>query len=487
MLTTTKNGFFVFLLLIFNFGCSPKNDPSQNLGSGGPAVVPLSAKPLTFLTLSGDPLVGAQVLVGNTYSSESLILTNDLGQINPPEGWTEPKTITISATGSILTSFLKQLPEGQIFKVRQMPRKANLTLKGGPKEFTVVNLDDKADFGILFSRLERRDLFLFDIAKLLSPETDEVSLPLGQKLDVPTNLSLPQQTEKYGIIKLTLNKPQYRLFFEDFGEVPVVSLKGSFPFNKTIKDAQNSNQIYKIVNNFSFTSGDFQNVAFKTNLQSFNYGFSDFVINQKVPVSIPQFTKDYAAFTIAGFNRNGVLVPTDIKSFETPGVVSQLSTANQTNRFVITALKRKSEMQSVGQVSVGVNPVDESGTLVQPTLLPLILAPVVSSKYLIQTTPPTVGGLTPVGSYFYLSQILPSTTGVPNSALDTEPIWDVVSGEFESTVKLPEWPLNTSLEKRKWKWSSSFLANEEPVIVQTIDDLNQVTHSTYNETVFDSE
>lgn len=476
----------LWVSLVF-FGCSPQTEKQPFPDVGGEQLKPLNERALTITDFTGAPVAGAKILIGKIYSQENLIFSNSSGQFLPPVTWKDRQTLTIEASGFILTSYLHLAPEGQVLKIRQAPRRPTLTLKGSPAQFPVVNLDDKVDFGILFSKLQRRDLFLFDISKLLSPELDTLNLPLGQKLNVPSNLSLPKQTEKYGILRLTLDKPQFRLFFEDFGDVPVISLRGSFPFNKTIKDAQNSDEIYKIVNNFTFSSGGFKNVPFRTDFQNFNYEFNDFKIDQSFQMRTPDFSQDLAAFAVSGFFQDGILVPTDIKSFEKPGALTTLALSQKSSRFLITALKRKDEMSTIGQVSVSVDPIEGDESVVTPVLLPLISAPNVQNKYNVSFFPPALSGLQPVGSYFYLSEILPErSVDLLPAGLNAQPIWDVISSQFETEISLPQWPFSRSQETKQLKWSSSFLANQTPTTVLNLDDLNQVTHSTYNEIVFES-
>jgi hypothetical protein len=94
--------------------------------------------------------------------------------------------------------------------------------------------------------LSRTDVFNFDINTVISNEVDTITL-LGQSVDIPANVSLPEQRETY-IFPITLKKPEYRLNFSSIGAKKVMALRGQFQLKPVVDELRSTKDFIGIIN-----------------------------------------------------------------------------------------------------------------------------------------------------------------------------------------------------------------------------------------------
>ena len=114
---------------------------------------------------------------------------------------------------------------------------AAIKVGGSVSGFGTLTRDDVIDAAIVIPTLRARDLLNFQLATLLGPSETMKAGPLSVK--VPGNFFFPRQSEKYGILPITIEKPRFNLFIEAGSEEELVAISVSAPFSKGTELARN--------------------------------------------------------------------------------------------------------------------------------------------------------------------------------------------------------------------------------------------------------
>lgn len=128
-----------------------------------------------------------------------------------------------------------------------------LTLSGSVDGYETRNYDDKLDFGLVIPTLSKEQIMDFSLSSVLSTEIDKIRAA-GQTIKVPSNVSLPNQRERY-FITIRINKPAFRLpvHFDDLPE-SVAVLEGHMPFTDTVDTLRSGAPLFSVINSFTFKS-----------------------------------------------------------------------------------------------------------------------------------------------------------------------------------------------------------------------------------------
>lgn len=443
-------------------GCS-KDDKTDKGGKDGkngdsPTAREFQApyfQQIKVVSTDGKAVPKAQILIGDAANqpfADNFVTTDDDGFIAIPAGWTNPATVTISAPGFVRVSYLKQLPMGQQFTIRALEGPRNLELKGTPSGIPTVDYDDVVDFGLVIPSLTRQDLFNFDIGMVLSHQVDNISI-LGQTVAVPSNVTLPKQKESY-FFSFTLNKPDYRLYFNSTGKKSVFTGKGQFPLRDVVSDLRGGKEFYELINYFKITGGSLKPVEITGPSNSANLPANELVFNQSRSFQTPSFAADQILISLALSEYQGSFFPTDVKRFEANQKVN-LTTAAGATPFLVAVLKNQSEFKEgpgKDRLSAALMSFEVG---VKPSLLQLMKDPKVSSitGFTADAVAP-LAGVTPVGSYAVLSQVSSVANG------DAEPMevlnrqWEVYDPEWSTNIQLPAWPNEKPLAGTK-RWEIS--------------------------------
>ncbi|MEQ1877560.1 MAG: hypothetical protein ABL958_13020, partial [Bdellovibrionia bacterium] len=154
-------------------------------------VTPRNAKTITVVGETGQPLANAKVLIGQSKDkpfSGNFITTDTKGTFTAPDGWMGALPVTIEAPQHIRTTFLKQQPAAQTFKVHPQEDQTLTEIKGlatGIEPY-MKEKDGFADFALVSPTVKLQDIFLFNIGSALSPETDVISI-VGKEIGIPSN------------------------------------------------------------------------------------------------------------------------------------------------------------------------------------------------------------------------------------------------------------------------------------------------------------
>ncbi|MEZ0393219.1 MAG: carboxypeptidase-like regulatory domain-containing protein [Pseudobdellovibrionaceae bacterium] len=434
----------------------------------------------------GQPLAQARVLIGtaeNQPFASNFITTDDQGQFKAPAAWTKEESVTIEAKGYVRATFLSQLPKGQSYQLRLSPPAVQMELKGMGTGFKTKDNDNLADFALMMPAVRKSDLFAFDLNMFMSSKTDKISI-YGQEILIPSNVSLPKQKEKYGLFPVTLEKPIFRLYFDVLGQHKVATLKGQFPFKQVVGEMQNAKPFVDLINYFSVQSGSLRDVSITQPSQSLDLPVDEIKFDEARTFQSPAFNSQEDFLLAVALNPvNGKYMPTDFKNVLAQ-TEAKLNTISGSPAELLVVLKKKSEQMifAGGKLSAAFVAFQNGA---RPSLLPLIENPhVVSvSEFRVQV-PAAPAGIQPVATYSVLSSVQRFGTAPQVTEIST-PYWDVYGPNWQSEVKLPEWPGGTFPGGLK-RWEVSLVGTQgrqkpfafSPRILET------VTHATHSASDF---
>jgi hypothetical protein len=130
---------------------------------------------------------------------------------------------------------------------------ADADVSGQVTGYNIRNNDNIFNFALALPVLTKKQMLNFNLDMFLSPETDTVTA-LGQSFEVPSNLSIPEQRERY-IFSIRFNKPSYRLPWSQTSDLfGVGALEGQFPFRQVIDKVRGGSPLFTLINDFTFTS-----------------------------------------------------------------------------------------------------------------------------------------------------------------------------------------------------------------------------------------
>ncbi len=443
---------------------------------------------LSVTDLKGNPIPGAEVLIGigvDQPFANNFVTTDASGQFQAPADWATAQPITIQAKGFIRTTYFAQLARGQAFKLKAQPVSVPFELKGIATGFSAKDLDKNMDFALMIPGIRKEELLAFNIDMFVSPKTDEVTV-YGQKMALPSNTSIPKQKENYGIFPVTIDKPTYRMYFEEAGAKRVSAILGSFPFNKTVSEMQKGASFIDMINNFTVKGGSIRDVVIAAPTQTLDIPVTDMAFNQSRAFKSPVFNQDEVLIAVALNPNQGEFYPTDFKNVPANTVQNLATTAGNNDQQLLVALKKKSEDMQVGgaKISAAFIPFEVN---VQPNLLPMIENPQVSSLYDIKVQLPVLPqGLTESGASLTLSTVVKSGTGKDYKEVVTRH-WEVYSDQWVSQVSLPRWPNDVEpVGIKRWEvlLMSADASRANIPVDLTSRVFETVTHATHSATDF---
>ncbi|MCB0386039.1 MAG: hypothetical protein KDD43_11650, partial [Bdellovibrionales bacterium] len=268
-------------------------------GNGGdPAFIAVTtAVPQTntiqFLNEAGQPLVGAKILIGydiNDPFNGNEFVTDTSGLVNIPNDWKAALPVTVVSSGNVRTTYDNVAPTTTTLQVSMAEGQENLEVKGNTTEFGNLPRDGMIDFGLVIPGFTQKKLLHFDISAVISPSVDTIRVA-GQKLEIPSNLTLPSQTESY-IIPIKLNKPRYRTYVRQEGQYKFFAMHGKFPFKKVIDDVRGGKSVFEVVNHFEFVGGGMTEVGVNKSGGRADMAVNLMGFNSSIPVKAPQYAAD---------------------------------------------------------------------------------------------------------------------------------------------------------------------------------------------------
>jgi hypothetical protein len=478
-------------LLLFS-GCD-KNNPGKDSSTSklsGNATFSWSEKTsenpeIKVFNQFGEPIEGAQILIGDAQDTPfrgNFLTTNRSGSAVIPAEWTIPASVTVDAAGYIRQTLLNQRPGDISIRLNKAYLPQFAEIRGNVTGLPVQDGDKLIDFALAMPLLKKNELLGLDLSQVISPYSDTISAA-GQKMSVPSNISLPKQKENY-IIGITLDKPVFRLKTPTLGNKKLVSIRGRFVFKTVVDQFRAGKAFYEVLNEFSFMGGGVADASVLNPVTNVNIPGTALTFNGQVQVNAVPANADEVPIVLAAAEMDGYMVPTDVKR-TTAGKTTTLQTLPNQPTYIVSAIKKQSEFMAntPGADRISASSVPYSRDM-QNKLLPLVENPSVTSRdnYVINMPPaPTTDKITPVAVTAILSDLVESKEG-DATVVSAIHKWEVVGAGWSSQINLPKWPQSDLEGSAKKRVEINFIgisADNAVSCTVVTDCLNAATHLTH--------
>ncbi len=468
-------------------GCSQDDKPSKP--SGNTVAENLSRifsrstqELISIQSLEGQPIANAQILIGDKLGSpfqNNFLITDSNGQVAVPSEWVRSESVTVEAPGFLRSTFLSQEPGSLKLSLRPLPSATRFEVAGLTKDHSVVDKDGLIDFGLVLPALSKTDLLAFDMDTMISPEEDTISAA-GQEVKVPSNITLPKQRESYGIFPVTLEKPNFRVYFGQGGVQRVLAIRGQFPFSEVIGKLRNGSKFPELINDFAIHGGGLRDIEIVGQKSRVDIPLKELNFTAKKNVLAPLIAKDEVFMAVGVSEISGYMIPTDVKRIAA-GKKMDLSTLPSAQPYVLGVVKKSNEMESgkpgADRLSATILPF-ATGT--SPQMLPLLPNPSLNGPAILQIPRiNTITGVHPIATYSILSKIHEKmVNGKTEKTL--ERVWEIYGGGWQDRLVLPEWPQDTKLAgKKRWEVTlvGSQTSSHSIAGPAMIEHATHVTHS----------
>ncbi len=196
-------------------------------------------------------------------------------------------------------------------------------ISGTTTGINIKNMDGMVDFALVIPGMDQQEIINFNLGKVISPVNDSIKV-VSYTVDLPSNLSLPQQTEKY-FVSINLNKPEFRAYVEGDGVYNMYALYGKFPLNEMVKGFQNDQSLIELVEYIEFLSGGLKTVPVKGNVSGLSLSANDWPFTESYSVKAPALPIGKSLISFSLLKENNYFYPTDIKKIAS-GKTLELST-----------------------------------------------------------------------------------------------------------------------------------------------------------------
>ncbi len=492
------------MTLILTTGCSPQlettepsrysqqplNNTQQFLMSRRfEKLTPQSASQIQVFNQFNIPLQNAKIMIGTGADkpfTNNMYTTDHAGLVQIGSEWSMATHITVEAKGYIRQTLLNQEPGLIQIKLNPYFQNPRNLINGQVTQLPVKNSDKNIDFALVLPTLTRSSLLNFNLEQVISPSIDEISI-VGQKIQLPSNVSLPTQKENY-FLPITLSKPNHRVYSNSSGQQTYFALAGRFPFKPVVDQMNSGKQFYEVVNMFNFTSGGLREINISQSKSELNIPGHEMAFDKVVKVKGAVASADEVVLTVAVNEVNNQFIPTDVKRIDgnAPG---QLNTLSQKPVHIVSLLKKQvdfnSQLTSADRSTASLN---EHTPDSQSVLLPLISAPKIiaqSSNYnvLIEDIPVQIAEV---------HQITPLATSIVISTLEkkkennldvilADRLWEIIGTGWNRETILPEWPLDFN-QTQPLKFEVNLIGSQKintliPIGDELIKSATHITHS----------
>lgn len=461
-------------------GCSDNQKTQNQVDSEGLAGLfwQQNTNIISVRTLDDQPVANAQILIGDALNSPfsgNFLSTDKNGNVEIPAGWNTDLPVTVQAAGFVRSTYMNQEPGALTFKLRPSVTTTQYEVKGVTSGLPVQDKDGIVDFGLVMPAFSKMALLSFDINNVISPQFDRIEA-MGQTIDVPANIALPRQSEKYSLFTITLDKPAYRIYYGNTGVNRVFAARGRFPFKSTVDALRGGAEFYELINSFNINGGAVRDIEVKSGTTRLDMPTRELNFTAKQDVMAPAFRSDEMFIAVGVANQSGYLIPTDVKKIEN-GKKMGLNTLPGSELMVLGVLKKTAEMKSGGdRMSATLLPFTAGAA---PKMLPLIPNPTLQSGEILMPKFNTIDGVSPIATYSVLSKEEEVLQGSAKVKV-LNPQWEVYAQNWLERMKLPQWPNEKALAgKNRWEvnFVGSQTATTAPAGPQMIESATHVTHS----------
>jgi len=417
-----------------------------------------NASVITVLSADNQPLAGAQVLIGDaegTPFTGNFLTADSDGQVALPAQWTTAQSVTVAATGYVRTTYLEQQPGPLVFNLNKQPQTTQYEVTGSAQDLPIANNDGFIDLALNLPGLSKQDMMIFDLSNIISSQNDSIST-LGQTLPIPSNISLPNQSEKYLFLKVTLNKPVFRVYYTQPGMNRLYAVRARFPFKTVVDALRGGSNFLDILNTFTLSGGVARDVTIAGAKTQQDMPMTELNFTDKKTVAGPTLGSDEAFMVIGAFQQDGYMMPSDVKRL-TSGESISLNNLPNGDQYVLGVLKKSADFNdsSNDRMSTVLLPFTEG---VAPQALPLIEAPTVSGNTLSLPSVASVSGVNALGTFVRLSAELKEPQGATSVTVHY-PVWEVYASGWINQANIPQWPQDQAISSSK-RWEVSFIGSQ---------------------------
>ncbi|MFN9068555.1 MAG: carboxypeptidase-like regulatory domain-containing protein, partial [Bdellovibrionales bacterium] len=432
-----------FYLLLSLSGCGDdEGDKPKKFADEKPNQQEITPNHLRLLAPDGSPVVGAQYLIGsaqNTPFPGNFGVTNEKGEFSIPEAWVAPEMVTVDAPGYLRATYMALEPRARDIR---MTKKflASSELRGRTTGHSVRDRDNIIDYALVMGAMSRQDLLNFQIQKVMSPLNDKISV-VGQEAEIPSNISLPRQTERKLFINVTLDKQPYRLLVSQTGPQRFFIARGRFPFNDVVDGIMDKKSIVDLINYFSITGGSLRDINIVPGINNLDVAVNELTFNQKRSYKAPKLSSNQTLIALAATENGGYLIPTDFKRVTSEQSV-QLGIWPEQTQWLAQVVKNTSEFQmdapGVDRLSARLSPFTDNPPR---DYLPLVANPRALTQWKFQAPEVKNPGVTALTTYFVISDLSKSVmNGLERK--NSSQVWEIFAPDWVRQVELPQWPWN---------------------------------------------
>ncbi len=374
-------------------------------------------------------------------------------------------------------------------------------VKGTTTNTSVKNKDGLVDFSLIIPGMSQEQIVNFDLGRVISPANDQIKVA-SYTIDLPSNLSLPQQTESY-FISVNLNKPEFRFYVESEDTYEVYALYGRFPLNEMVKGFQNDKSIFELVEYFDFLSGGMDTVQVKSNVTGLAIPVNEFNFTGEHSVKAPTYSQDKIMISFSLFKENNLFFPTDIKKVASAKTVAlvQKETGDHWNLSLMMNSTRSSFRDTFdGNILSGVfggyaaakdSPLTQvsytlapASATVTPQFLSMIAVPTFDkTKWTVKASAPaTISGVMAYATTLTLSEV--TVGGSENFPIDfKKTVWSTEVSGWVNDFQIPNEAKNLIVAGKTYSWDTAYLGSSAGASTTQID-WTQVSHVTRNAVKF---
>lgn len=448
-------------------------------------------KHIKIVNSEGQPVAKARVLIGlgvGTPFASNFLFTDDEGLLDGDlTEWITVQPVTIDAPGFVRTTYfaVDPLSSRTLTLNRSIKPQLQFELSGVTTGFQVAHRDGQVDFALTIPVVKPEDLFQFNLDMILSPFTETISV-LGQKVNVPSNVSLPEQRESY-IFPVTLAKPTYRMGFASPGVKNLVSLSGQFAIKPVFDGFRKGASFADMINQFNMLGISRHQVTLAQAKQRLDLKVNEYLLREARQLKAPNFNQnqDVVLGVSIGAHSEG-LYPVDVKRMSTNQVLPLKVIGAQ--QLALGILKKLDEFNGIKyseRLSASLEPWQTEGQELR--FLPLLSDPKLVHTHRLEISLPLVlAGQSVSGSLLKLYGIK-QFLGEDNRVVreDKTVLWEIYSPQWQAAIEVPRFPGDLPAGHKRWALSL-FASSHSNVRVLSLDHLiqGQISHVTHTNVDF---
>lgn len=473
-----------------------------------------SARSLQITDSFENPIAGAKVFIlsaSNKPIAPTPLITDGKGIVQLPKETKDLLSVNVKAEKFIASSFLNVSSDIGVLQLNAQDPEQLIEIQGESLNFGKLPKDGQVDFSLVYPALSRRGLINFDVTSLVSPEFDTIKVSV-QKVDLPSNLTLPEQKETY-ILPITLKKPNYRMFVKNPGDYRMIATHGQFPLKKVISDVQGGKSIFDVINYFDFKQSGHRDISATGPIQGQDIDVAGLAFDATTSVTAPELTGRQRMVSAAAYSQDTYFFPTDIKNVESKAVQElKIPSARVADSFIVSALTVEAEKKPAVnegplsavdylaqgfdklfhflvfgeeqdperageglEVSVALQAV---GSTKAVNFLGLVAAPQITDGKILLQQPMANNEIQAVATYLVLAEITETQHGEYKIEKRTR-LWELLQPGWVSEVTLPE--NDFVKEKNKnYRWEVMYLGTTDKIAPASSYFLDSVTHVSRN-------